>query len=276
VATLQCAVFGSPIAHSLSPRIHAAFAAQCHIALDYQAILASKATFEDALAQFASAGGMGANVTLPLKTDSLALCATLDAHASRAGAVNTLIRLPDAAGSARWHGANTDGIGLVRDLTERHQLALTGRRTLIIGAGGAARGVLGPLQDGGLGEVVIVNRSADKARALAELFGAQHAELADLATLGAFDFIVHASSAGHLNADAQPQWPQSLVQAGTVLVDLSYGQAAKPALAWACEVEAMGLDGLGMLIEQAAEAFFLWHGQRPLTAPVWGMLRAEL
>lgn len=264
----QFAVFGVPIKHSLSPKIHAAFAAQCGIALEYRAIEAHPEDFASTLSDFAAHGGVGANVTLPLKALALTLCSSLAASAERAGAVNTLVRIGNS-----WHGANTDGIGLVRDLTQRQQLNLQGRRLLIIGAGGAARGVLGPLQDAGATDLVIANRSLDKAQALAQQFKGDACALDQLANQGAFDLIVHASSAGHAEF-VLPSWPESLVRTGTVLVDLSYGVASKPALGWASELDIVAFDGLGMLIEQAAEAFYLWHYQRPDTAPVWGMLRA--
>lgn len=264
----QFAVFGAPITHSLSPKIHAAFAAQCAIALEYRAIEAHATDFATTLRDFAACGGAGANVTLPLKSLALTLCASLDASAARAGAVNTMIRVDNA-----WHGANTDGIGLVRDLTQRQQLNLQGRQLLMIGAGGAARGVLGPLLDAGLVELVIANRTVEKAQALAQQFNGRACALDQLANQGAFDLIVHASSAGHGDF-VRPSWPESLVRNGTALVDLSYGAASKPALAWASELDIVAFDGLGMLIEQAAEAFYLWHHQRPDTAAVWGMLRA--
>jgi len=268
VEVAQFAVFGTPIKHSLSPKIHAAFAAQCGVALEYRAIEAHAADFASTLSDFAAHGGIGANVTLPLKALALTLCASLDASAERAGAVNTLIRKDDA-----WHGANTDGIGLVRDLTQRQQLNLQGRRLLMIGAGGAARGVLGPLLDAGAIDLVIANRSVDKAQALAQQFNGRACALDQLGNQAAFDLIVHASSAGH-DEFVLPSWPESLVRSGTALVDLSYGMASKPALAWASEFDIVAFDGLGMLIEQAAQAFYLWHHQRPDTAPVWGMLRA--
>ena len=266
--TPQFAVFGTPIKHSLSPKIHATFAAQCAIAVEYRAIEAHPADFASTLSDFAARGGLGANVTLPLKALALTLCKSLDASAEHAGAANTLIRNADG-----WYGANTDGIGLVRDLTQRQQLNLSGRRLLLIGAGGAARGVLGPLQDAGALDLVIANRSLDKAKILAQQFNGRACALDQLKDQGAFDLIVHASSVGHGNF-VLPSWPETLVQAGTALVDLSYGIASKPALAWASELDIVAFDGLGMLIEQAAEAFYLWHHQRPDTAPVWGMLRA--
>ena len=266
--TPQFAVFGAPIKHSLSPKIHAAFAAQCGIALEYRAIEAHAADFAATLSDFAERGGAGANVTLPLKSLALTLCSSVDSSAERAGAINTLIRIDNG-----WRGANTDGIGLVRDLTQRQQLSLQGRRLLIIGAGGAARGVLGPLLDAGALDLVIANRSLENALALAQQFNGKACALDQLKDQGAFDLIVHASSAGH-GEFVLPSWPDSLVRAGTALVDLSYGAASKPALAWASELDIVAFDGLGMLIEQAAEAFYLWHHQRPDTAPVWGLLRA--
>lgn len=263
------AVFGAPIKQSLSPKIHAEFAAQCAIHMEYRAIEAHAVQFTTLLSDFAAHGGVGANVTSPLKTLALTVCQSLDVSAERAGAVNTLVRKTNA-----WHGANTDGIGLVRDLTHRQQLNLQGRRLLMIGAGGAARGVLGPLLDAGALDLVIANRSVDKAQALAKQFNGHACGLDQLANQGAFDLIVHASSAGH-SEFVMPTWPESLVQTGTALVDLSYGTASKPALAWASELDVVAFDGLGMLIEQAAEAFYLWHHLRPDTAPIWGMLRAS-
>jgi shikimate dehydrogenase len=266
----QHAVFGTPIRHSLSPRIHRTFARQSNIALDYQAIEAQADGFMAVLADFAACGGSGANVTMPLKNLAFALCAEVDRFAADAQAVNTLIRR-----SQHWHGANTDGVGLVRDLQQRQGLALQGRRMLLIGAGGAAQGVIAPLQQAGIKEMVICNRSIEKAQVLAGRFGVQSCALTELAEIGAFDLIVHATGKGYSD-DVIPDWPQSLASPASVLVDLSYGKAARPALAWASELEIVGIDGLGMLIEQAAEAFFLWHDVRPDTAPIWGELRGEI
>lgn len=266
----QHALFGHPVDKSLSPRIHAHFGQQCAIALEYRAIDTQAEDFANALEVFSQAGGLGANVTLPLKTQALSFCHALDPYAQAAGAVNTLVRR-----GAHWFGANTDGIGLMADLRQRQQLELSGRRVLIIGAGGAARGVLVPLQAEGVAEIVIANRSASGARTLAEPLQLPWCTLDQLPSLGAFDLIVHASSRGHADS-ALPDWPTSLAAKQAVLVDLSYGQAAAPALAWASELEIVGIDGLGMLIEQAAEAFALWHGVRPETRTIWGQLRAEV
>ena len=267
------AVFGHPVAHSLSPRIHAAFGKQAGIDIDYVAIDAQAGDFAAALAAFAARGGAGANVTLPLKEAAFALCADTSERARRAGAVNTLVRNGDA-----WHGDNTDGAGLVRDLTGRHGLDLRARRTLLIGAGGAARGVAPALLDAGIGDLFVVNRTAQRADALVDALaqpGRVHPRyLDDLVALGEFDLIVNATSAAR-NGQI-PALPRALVGRRTAAVDLSYGEAAIPFLAWA---RASGchdmVDGLGMLVEQAALSFARWHGVEPDTDPIYGELRAE-
>jgi shikimate dehydrogenase len=253
------AVFGHPVTHSLSPRIHAAFARQAGRAIDYQAIDAAPERFAAALAAFAAAGGQGANVTLPHKQAAMALCAQLTARARRAGAVNTLVRRGDG-----WLGDNTDGEGLVRDLTERQALDLRGRRTLLLGAG--------------IGDLYVVNRHAEKADALADSLGQPgrvHTRYwNDLATLGAFDFIINATSAGRELADLG--LPFGIVTPRTLAVDLSYGEAAIPFLAWARSAGcAQAVDGLGMLVEQAADSFEAWHGSRPATDGVYAELHSQ-
>ncbi len=266
VAVARFAVFGHPVAHSLSPRIHAAFGRQTGIALDYTAIDATPAEFAAALEAFAADGGRGANVTLPLKEAAFALCHSTSERARRAGAVNTLVRDGDG-----WRGDNTDGLGLVRDLTGRHGLDLRARRTLLLGAGGGARGVAPALLDAGIGDLVIVNRTPERADALADALGepgrVHPRYLGDVAALGEFDLIVNATSAAR--GGALPALPRSLVGRRTAAVDLSYGEAAIPFLAWA---RATGchdaIDGLGMLVEQAAESFAIWHGVRPETDAV--------
>lgn len=266
------AVFGHPVAHSLSPRIHGAFGRQVGIPVDYVAIDAEPAGFEAALAAFAQAGGAGANVTAPLKEAAFALCSDATERARRAGAANTLVRNGDT-----WHADNTDGAGLVRDLTTRHALDLRARRTLLLGAGGAARGVAPELLDAGIGDLFVVNRTAARTDALVDLLGqpgrVHPRYLDDLGALGEFDLIVNATSAGR---DGNvPRLPASLVGRRTAAVDLSYGEAAIPFLAWA---RANGchdaVDGLGMLVEQAAISFARWHGTEPDTDPVYNDLRA--
>lgn len=267
------AVFGQPVSHSLSPRIHAAFGKQTGIALDYTAIECAPEDFAEAVASFAAQGGLGANVTLPHKQAAADLCGELSERARRAGAVNTLARRGDG-----WFGDNTDGTGLIRDLTGRHGLDLRARRTLLIGAGGAARGIAPSLLDAGIGDLVIVNRDAKKADALADLLGepgrVHPRYFDDLGNLGNFELIVNATSAAR--GSGLPTLPMSLVDSHTACVDLSYGEAAIPFLAWARAARAHhAIDGLGMLVEQAAESFTLWHDVRPDTDPVYVELRAR-
>ncbi len=276
----QYAVFGTPISHSLSPRIHAAFARQAGIELDYVAIEAGPDDFARLLNAFYARGGRGANVTLPHKRRAAELAESLGERAARIGVANTLVRT-----ATGWHGDNTDGTGLVRDLTDRQGLDLRGRRSLLIGAGGGARGIAPALLDAGIGELFIVNRTPERADALADLLGDPgrvHARyFADIALLGEFDLILNATSAtrgvalanGPFVNGALPALPGSIVGRRTAAVDLSYGEAAIPFLAWA---RAAGchdvVDGLGMLVEQAAESFALWHGVRPETDAVFAEL----
>lgn len=266
----QYAVFGQPIAHSLSPRIHATFGAQLGIALDYRAIDASREEFADALARFAREDGRGANVTLPLKQDALSLCAEVSARAKRCGSVNTLIR-----DGERWRGDSTDGAGLLRDLGERHAFEPRGRRCLLIGAGGAARAVAFALADAGVERLVIANRTHANATSLAQAIGSTNVEalaIDELDAAPAFDLVVHATAAGH--GDAELRFPHTLVAAHTLCYDLSYGSAALAFLRWARAAGATrASDGLGMLVEQAADSFELWHGQRPDTAPVFAVFQ---
>lgn len=266
------AVIGHPVSHSLSPRIHAAFARQVGIALEYTALDAAPEDFDAVLAEFAAEGGVGANITLPHKTRAAQICNYLSEAAQRAGAANTLIRT-----ATGWQGDNTDGIGLVRDLTDRHSLDLRARRTLLIGAGGAARGVAPALLDAGIGELYIVNRTSERADALADVLaqpGRVHPRyLNDVGNLGNFDLVINATSASR-GGDALPALPINLVAPRGAAIDLSYGEAAVPFLAWARSARAHDcIDGLGMLVEQAAESFQRWHRVRPETDAVYAMLR---
>lgn len=267
------AVFGHPIAHSLSPFIHAAFARQRGIALEYVAIDAEPAGFAAALERFAADGGLGCNVTLPLKEAAFALCAGTSARAQRAGACNTLTRI-----DGRWQGDNTDGAGLVNDLTGRRGLDLRARRVLLIGAGGAARGVAPALMDAGIDELVVVNRTPERADALVDALGepgrANSRYWEDLRELGDFELIVNATSAGR--GEDGFSAPLSLVNSRSVAVDVNYGEAAIGFLAWARAAGCLeAVDGLGMLVEQAAEAFLQWHGVRPQTDEVYAELRGR-
>ena len=266
------AVFGHPVSHSLSPRIHAAFGRQLGISLDYTAIEATPDAFPQALDAFVAAGGKGANVTLPLKEAAFALCASTSERAQRAGAVNTLIR-----NDGQWRGDNTDGIGLVRDLTGRLSLDLRGRRALLLGAGGSARGVAPALLDAGVSELTIVNRTAERADALADALGdperAHSRYWDDAGAEGDYALIVNATSASR-DGTTEFTLPFQLANSRTLAVDLNYGEAAIPFLAWARAANCRDVvDGLGMLVEQAAASFELWHGMRPDTAPVYAALR---
>ena len=268
------AVFGHPVAHSLSPQIHAAFGRQTGIALDYAAIDATPQDLPAALDRFVAAGGKGANITLPLKEAAFALCGATSERARRAGAANTLTR-----NDGQWHGDNTDGIGLVRDLTERLGLDLRGRRALLLGAGGSARGVAPALLDAGIAELVIANRTAERADALADALGepdrAHSRYWGDLMGQGDFALIVNATSAARAGTD-EFALPFSLSTPRTLAVDLNYGEAAIPFLAWARAAGCRDVvDGLGMLVEQAAASFELWHGVRPDTAAVYATLRGR-
>lgn len=270
--TARYAVFGHPVVHSLSPRIHAAFGTQLGIPMQYAAIDAAPEDFAGALAAFAEAGGRGANVTLPHKERALALCTVASERARRAGAANTLTRR-----NGQWEGENTDGIGLVHDITERRRLDLRGRRVLLLGAGGAARGVAPALLDAGIESLWVVNRTAERADALADALGEPdrvHTRYwSDLGSLGSFEMVINATSAGR---GGGMQLPFPLVANRTLAVDLSYGEAAVSFLAWAraagCE---HCFDGIGMLVEQAAESFAIWHGKRPDTDPVFAALTAR-
>jgi len=264
------AVFGHPVAHSLSPRIHSMFARQTGKAMSYEAIDVSSEDFASALERFAAEGGRGANITLPHKQAAAAMCARLSERATRAGAVNTITREGDG-----WIGDNTDGAGLVHDLTERHALDLRERRTLLLGAGGAAHGVAPALLDAGIGELYVVNRDPARADALVDTPGQPgrvHSRYwQDLGSLGVFDFVINATAAGRDHGTLQ--LPMGIATQRTLAVDLSYGDAAIPFLAWARSARcAQAIDGLGMLVEQAAESFHAWFGVHPATDEVYDEL----
>jgi len=262
------AVFGQPVAHSLSPRIHAAFAEQVGIALEYRRIEAAPEAFADALAAFAAAGGHGANVTLPLKEQAAALCAAITPRAQRAGSVNTLTRDPRG-----WLGDTTDGVGLLTDLTYRHGLQPAGLQVLMVGAGGAARAAAFALLDAGIDRLVIANRTPARAQQLVEALDDPRATAAGADPAGRFDLIVNASAAGHHGA--APPVAHEVLRSARLAYDLSYGPAAAPFLALAKSAGAThAADGLGMLVEQAAVSFSIWHGRSPDTAPVHAALRA--
>jgi shikimate dehydrogenase len=270
------AVLGNPVAHSQSPFIHAEFARQTGERVVYGRQHCELDAFEATVRRFAAEGGRGCNVTVPFKFEAPALAARCTPRAALAQAANVL-RF-DADG---WWADNTDGIGLVHDIENHAGVPLAGCRVLLVGAGGAAAGVLGPLIEAGPAELVIVNRSADKAAALADRHAALAAGLGvalaarALAEPGrGFDIVINAS-ASSLHGAPVPV-PASVLRPGALAVDLMYGSAAAPFLGWAREAGAHARDGLGMLVEQAAEAFFFWRGVRPATAPVLQALRERL
>jgi shikimate dehydrogenase len=270
----QFAVFGHPISHSLSPQIHHAFGQQFGIELDYRAIDAAPEAFAEAVRRFFLDGGRGANVTLPHKAAAFALADERSESAIRVGSANVLTLQGDGTLAAH----NTDGDGMVRDITERHSTDLRGHTALLLGAGGAARGVAWHLLDAGVATLTIVNRSPEPADALADAIGdparAHTRYWHDLADIGSFDLIINATSAGVLGAALQ--LPFSLVGARALCYDLSYGAAAGSFLAWAKTAGARyAFDGLGMLVETAADAFELWHSRRPDTDPVYHALRQQ-
>ena len=278
------AVLGQPVAHSQSPFIHAEFARQTGQRLDYGRIecplQAFEATLQAFIASADSATGLGpvrgCNITVPFKFQVLPLAQTVTPRAALAQAANVLCFEPGG-----WTADNTDGIGLVRDIQRHAGRSLAGLRVLLIGAGGAAAGVLGPLIEAGCAHISVANRTADRAAALverhqdwAQCCGAR-LQASGLADCGeAFDVVLN-SSASSLGGGEVPVHARVL-RPGTLAVDLMYGPAAAGFLAWAAAHGAVGRDGLGMLVEQAAEAFALWRGVRPQTAPVLAALRARL
>jgi shikimate dehydrogenase len=264
--TDRYAVFGHPIAHSKSPLIHAAFARQTGQDMTYEAILAPKDGFAASVAAFVAAGGRGANVTVPFKEEAFRLAGRLSPRAQRAGAVNTLVFGADGS-----FGDNTDGAGLVADLTRNLHRTLAGGRILLLGAGGAARGVIEPLLDQQPAALVIANRTVNRAQELAQLFGHDVRACGFDALDTPFDLVINATAAS-LAGELPPLSPQ-LFTPNTLAYDMMYGRET-PFLAFARAQGAATADGLGMLVEQAAEAFYLWRGVRPDTAPVIASLRA--
>jgi shikimate dehydrogenase len=271
------AVIGNPIAHSKSPAIHAAFAAQTGQSLTYERLLAPLDGFAAAVAQFRAAGGRGMNVTVPFKLEAFALAERLAPRAQAAGAVNTLAFNADAI-----FGDNTDGAGLVRDLIHNLDCPLAGRRILLLGAGGAARGVLLPLLSASPAALTLANRTVARAEALVANFTHGAGDVPPLTACGfadlarrQFDVVINATAASL--ADEAPPLPPGLYGAGALAYDMMYGRGETPFLAAARADGATRLaDGLGMLVEQAAESFLLWRGVRPDTAPVLAELRRQI
>ncbi|HEX4858621.1 MAG TPA: shikimate dehydrogenase [Usitatibacteraceae bacterium] len=263
-------VIGNPIAHSRSPQIHAMFAQATGQELAYDAVLAPLDGFAATLARLVAEGVRGSNVTLPFKTEAFRASDAPSERARLAGAANTL-----TFHDGKIAADNTDGIGLVRDLTINLGVTLAGKRVLLLGAGGAARGVIDSLLQTEPAELVIANRSAGKAEALADQFGGRLrarsiAALAD----GAFDVLINATSAGL--QDAAPELPGGCIAPGAFAYDMVYGKGETPFMKRARAQGAQAGDGLGMLVEQAAESFRIWRAVAPQTAPVIAALRRQL
>ena len=273
---VRLAVVGNPVAHSRSPQIHARFAAAAGHAVDYTRIESPLDQFAATLRAFAGAGARGCNVTVPFKGEAFAACARLSDRARRAEAVNTIV-----FGADGWFGDNTDGVGLVRDIELNAGVPLRGRRVLVLGAGGAAAGAIDALLDARPAALVIANRTPARAQSLLERFAASAARLdvplstAPLEAPGiGFDVLVNATAAS-MQA-AVPPLPAGTLRPGALALDMMYGAACVPFLRWARAQGAVARDGLGMLVEQAAEAYFDWMGVRPGTFQVLTELRREV
>ena len=266
------AVIGHPIDHSRSPVIHQLFARQTDQNMVYEAIDAPPKGFEIAVRGFSAAGGKGLNVTVPHKQVAFELCDELGAEAAQARAVNTISFRADG----RLRGDNTDGLGFMRDLTENLDQPVQGRRVLILGAGGAARGILPPLLGAEPAILVLANRTIERAQAMIAELGSppvlEASSFKDLDAHKPFEIIVNATSAG-LHGE-QPPFPPSCIGPDSFCYDLAYSLRGTPFVEWALEHHAMETaQGWGMLVEQAAESFYIWRGVRPDTAPILEQLR---
>lgn len=266
----QYAVFGNPIAHSKSPQIHALFAAQQGVGIQYERIWVENSPehFQAAVQQFFAQGGLGANVTVPFKQYAFDLADELSERAQAAGAVNTLILLPEN----RIRGDNTDGIGLVRDIQQNLNFSLQNKKVLIIGAGGATRGVILPIAAQNPASITIANRTHAKAIELAQQFDIQAAEFADLQH---YDIVINATSSG-LQGDV-PAVPSRVFSGCQLAYDMLYGADPTPFMQFAQQNGAAQVaDGLGMLVCQAAYAFELWRDFVPETASVIAQMRENM
>jgi len=259
------AVIGNPIAHSKSPWIHAEFARATGQDIDYGRIEAPLDGFAQAVERFRAAGGKGLNVTVPFKQQAFALCEDASERARIAKAANTLVL-------DRSFCDNTDGVGLVRDITVNLGFTLKGKRLLLLGAGGAAQSVVGALLEAGAAQLAIANRTVARARELAARFPGASGCGYDALSGRSFDVVINATSAGL--ADAAPPLPDGVWNGSTLAYEMVYGRET-PFLAAAHKAGARTCDGLGMLVEQAAESFFIWRGVRPATGPVLAKLRGS-
>jgi len=273
--TDQYAVFGNPVAHSKSPYIHTLFAQQTQQTMAYEKQLVELDKFSEAATAFFAAEGCGLNITVPFKLDAFAFAHSLSERAQHAGAVNTLKKTPDGS----IYGDNTDGAGLLRDITKNLGWTLRNKRVLVLGAGGAVRGVIAPLLAEQPQRIVIANRTLAKAEELVRLFNvgksAPDSKILRASSLHIharpFDVVINGTSAS-LNGD-MPDLSPTILAPNACCYDMMYGKELTPFLRWAQQHGASVADGLGMLVEQAAESFLLWRGVRPQTAPVIAVLR---
>lgn len=270
--TDRYAVIGNPIAHSKSPQVHALFAQQTRQTMIYERLLAPLEGFAASVQDFIDQGGRGANVTVPFKREAFALAEELTPRAQSAGAVNTL-----SFSAGRIKGDNTDGIGLVRDIMINAAVPLKECSVLLLGAGGAARGVILPLIEANIASLVIANRTEDRALELAQQFSASTTPVS-ASTFGQldrpFDVIINATSAS-LSSELPPV-PDAVFGPETFAYDMMYSAQPTLFMQHAAQRGAQVRDGLGMLVEQAAESFYIWRGVRPETASVYQWLRGQL
>ncbi|MDX2429149.1 MAG: shikimate dehydrogenase [Xanthomonadales bacterium] len=262
---IKLALFGQPVKSSLSPAIHRMFAGQIGLDIDYQLIEPNDGDFPQALEAFRQSGGVGCNVTLPFKQDAWQLAAGSSAEVKQAQAANTLV-----CQSSGWFAHTTDGSGLVADLTVNHGLDISGRRVLILGAGGAASGVLGRLLAEGPQQVVLVNRNLTRARSLSERFDSSGkvsvTSWSELSGQGAFNLVINATSLGH-KGEAPPLNTSSFAEGG-LCYDMNYFKASQPLKRHCEDIHQPYIDGLGMLVEQAAKSFNIWTSETPETLAV--------
>ena len=269
-------VVGNPIAHSKSPSIHAQFAQSTKQDMSYDLMLGDLERFESQIKDFFEQGGKGFNVTVPFKERAYALCDVLSNRAQTAGAVNTLLQNQNG----EIYGDNTDGIGMVRDITVNNNQSMEGKRILVLGAGGAVRGILEPVLSQKPSELVIANRTVSKAQTLVDIFGPEdfpdtkRAAMGFAEVEGEFDMIINGTSAS-LSGDLPPI-PDSVIGNTTWCYDMMYAKEPTVFLSWAQGLGGQGCDGLGMLVEQAAEAFTLWRNKRPETQPLIKVMHEAL
>ena len=266
-------VIGNPIAHSKSPQIHAHFAQQTGLSIQYERLLAPLDGFDQTLKLFIASGGRGANVTVPFKLEAFRAATELSSRARAAGAVNTL-RFQDGV----IFGDNTDGVGLARDIVHNAKKEIQGQRLLLLGAGGAARGVIESLMSESPSQLVIANRTPERAHELVQQFSSNNSRVLQASSFsdveGSFDIVINATSAS-LSSEL-PAIPSSVFKPQTFAYDMMYSANPTLFMQLATRHGAITRDGLGMLVEQAAESFFVWRGVRPETASVYQWLRTQL